>query len=58
MPTAEQMLSCFILSYWATKMYLPIFIIRLDERTGDMFFLAGEETEIIIPPNGRWRYAL
>jgi hypothetical protein len=52
------MLSCFILSYWATKMYLPIFIVRLDERTGDVFFLAGEETEIIIPPNGRWRYAL
>ena len=50
------MLSCFILSYWATKMYLPIFIVRLDERTGDVFFLAGEETEISIYPNGEWRF--
>lgn len=52
------MLSCFILSYWAKRMYLPIFVVGLDERTGDVFFLAGEETEIIIPPNGRLRYAL
>ena len=50
------MLSCFILSYWATKIYLPIFIVRLDERTGDVFFLAGEETEISIYPNGEWRF--
>ena len=52
------MLSCFILSIWATKMYLPVYIIRIDERTNNVFFLAGEETEIIIPPNGRWRYNL
>ncbi|WP_431191459.1 DUF6888 family protein [Funiculus sociatus] len=37
-------------------MYLPIYIIRIDEPTGGVFFLAGEETEIFIFPNGRWRY--
>jgi hypothetical protein len=29
-------------------MYLPIFIIRIDERTEEIFFLAGEETAILI----------
>ncbi|WP_432760592.1 DUF6888 family protein [Microcystis aeruginosa] len=47
MPTAAQQLTCFILSYWATKMYLPVNIVRIDERTGNIFFLAGEEQEII-----------
>jgi hypothetical protein len=56
MPTPEQMRTCFILSYWATKMYLPIYLIRIDERTKDVVILAGEETEISIYPNGKWRY--
>jgi hypothetical protein len=55
-PTAAQQLTCFILSYWATKMYLPVYIIRIDERTKNIFFLAGEEHEIVIFPNGYWRY--
>ncbi|WP_139374504.1 DUF6888 family protein [Microcystis aeruginosa FBCC-A68] len=55
-PTAAQQLTCFILSYWATKMYLPVNIVRIDERTENIFFLAGEEQEIIIFKNGDWRY--
>ena len=50
------MLTCFILSYWATKMYLPIFIIRIDEPTEGVFFLAGEETEVLISLDGTWRF--
>ncbi|MBD2776572.1 DUF6888 family protein [Iningainema tapete] len=56
MPTKEQMQTSFILTYWATKMYLPIYLVRLDERTGEVYFLAGEETEITIFPNGNWQY--
>lgn len=56
MPTPEQMRTSFILTYWATKMYLPIYLIRIDERTKDVVILAGEETEILIYPNGKWRY--
>ncbi|WP_419185138.1 DUF6888 family protein [Microcystis aeruginosa] len=36
-PTAAQQLTCFILSYWATKMYLPVNIVRIDERTGNIW---------------------
>ncbi|WP_419183632.1 DUF6888 family protein [Scytonema hofmannii] len=55
MPTTAQLLTCFILTYWATKMYLPVNVVRVDERTGQVFFLAGEETAILINRNGLWR---
>ncbi len=55
-PTAEQNLICFILSQNLTAFLLPIFIVRLDERTGNIYILAGEETGIVINRNGKWRY--
>ncbi|BDA70984.1 hypothetical protein CAL7716_051500 [Calothrix sp. PCC 7716] len=55
-PTTAQKSQCFDLCIWFTKLYLPINVVRLDERTGNVFFLAGEENIIEIYPNGRWRY--
>ncbi|XPM61418.1 MAG: DUF6888 family protein [Leptolyngbya sp. IPPAS B-1204] len=37
-------------------MYLPIFIIRQDERSGDIFVLAGEATIVLISLNGERRF--
>ncbi|WP_442936893.1 DUF6888 family protein [Nostoc sp.] len=28
----------------------------INERTGDIYILAGDETGIVINPNGKWRY--
>ncbi|MBD2447269.1 hypothetical protein H6G76_08830 [Nostoc sp. FACHB-152] len=56
MPTVEQLKTLFILSFWATKMYLPVFLVRIDERTKNIVIIAGEEHEMIIYPNGKWRY--
>ena len=56
MPTQKQIQACFILSCRLTKMYVPIYLIRVDERTKEVFILAGEETEIAIEANGDWRY--
>ncbi|NJM70704.1 MAG: hypothetical protein HC862_10990 [Scytonema sp. RU_4_4] len=55
-PTAEQNLTCFILSHNLTTMLLDIGIVRLDERTGNVYILAGKENGIVITPNGKWRY--
>ncbi|MBW4597600.1 MAG: hypothetical protein KME46_33050 [Brasilonema angustatum HA4187-MV1] len=55
-PTAEQNLTCFILCQNLTALLLPIFIVRLDERTGNIYILAGEETGIVITRDGKWRY--
>lgn len=35
-------------------MYMPIFLVRLDERTNEVVILAGEEIEISINQNGEW----
>ncbi|WP_442938615.1 DUF6888 family protein [Nostoc sp.] len=55
-PTPEQKTQCYILCCWFTKLYLPINIVPMDERTKNLFFLAGEENIIEIYPNGKWRY--
>jgi len=53
-PTQAQLLQCYTLSCWATRCYLPINLIRFDERTGNIFLLISEEIEIDIKPNGKW----
>jgi hypothetical protein len=55
-PTAEQLYSCYVLTVLATKMYLPVVLVRLDEPSGCVFFLAGEEIEVLIERNGLWNY--
>ncbi|AFY94480.1 DUF6888 family protein [Chamaesiphon minutus] len=55
-PTETQMAQCYALCCRFTNFYLPINMVRLDRRTGNIFFLAGEENIIEIYPNGRWRY--
>jgi hypothetical protein len=39
-----------------TTAYLSIYIVRLDERTGEIFILAGKEMEIVIKRDGNWEY--
>ncbi|WP_442936082.1 DUF6888 family protein [Nostoc sp.] len=40
-PTSEQKTQCFILSCLFTKYYLPINLVRVDERTGNSFPAGG-----------------
>ncbi|PSB26594.1 DUF6888 family protein [Stenomitos frigidus] len=55
-PTLEQKTQRFNLCVWFSKLYLSVNVVRIDDRTGNVFFLAGEENIIEIYPNGRWRY--
>ena len=56
-PTAEQSIRCVILCQTLTNTFMPIFVIRLDERTGNLFIsLAGDNLEIEIYRNGFWRF--
>jgi hypothetical protein len=38
--------------------YRDIHLFRFDAQTGDVYILAGtsDELEIIVPPNGFWRF--
>ncbi|MGV0024331.1 DUF6888 family protein [Phormidesmis priestleyi] len=55
-PTAQQTLMCFILCQSLTSFYLSVDLVRLDRRTQNIVILAGEEIQIQIYPNGRWRF--
>jgi len=52
MATLEQMKTVYRLCTNLTKFYTPIALVALDERTGRIFLLAGDNIEIEILPNG------
>jgi hypothetical protein len=55
MPTSAQLRSLYIQCYTITNMFLqPIHLVRMDERTGNLFILAGnsESIEVEIDPQG------
>ncbi len=54
-PIAAQLRSLYIQTYRLTNIFLqPIHMVRLDERTGNLFILAGveESIELEIDPQG------
>jgi Iap family predicted aminopeptidase len=55
-PTIEQCLSCVQVCRDLTSLYIPIYLVRLDERDRQLIILAGEELQITITPNGKWRF--
>jgi hypothetical protein len=55
LPTPAQETKFFILCQNFTVMYRFINLTRLDERTGEILMLVGEETAIIIDRDGTWR---
>jgi hypothetical protein len=55
-PTAEQGIQCIIQCQFLTSTFTPIFVIRMDERTGHVFILAGDTIEVEIYGNGFWRF--
>ncbi|MGB8700998.1 MAG: hypothetical protein WCD18_16420 [Thermosynechococcaceae cyanobacterium] len=51
-PTAVQLKSLYRQSQWLTNVaFVPIHIVRLDERTGNLFILAGNEESIELQIN-------
>jgi hypothetical protein len=55
-PTHTQEAVSLRLSVNLTRFYLSVHIVRLDERTGELYMLAGEDVGIIIQRDGIWRY--
>jgi hypothetical protein len=51
-PTTAQIWQTFVLCCWATKLYRSVHLVRIDERTRNVFILVGEEIEIEIKPDG------
>ncbi|BAU09539.1 hypothetical protein LEP3755_00100 [Leptolyngbya sp. NIES-3755] len=55
-PTPAQEARCVLLCMNLTRMYVPIYLVRLDERNRNIILLAGEEIEICISEDGEWGY--
>ncbi|WP_405196687.1 DUF6888 family protein [Zarconia navalis] len=56
LPTSEQGLKCIYVCQALTNAYQPIYMVRLDERTGNLFILAGDNIEILIRRSGNWEF--
>jgi hypothetical protein len=54
--TDEQTKVGLRLCHNVTNMYLSVHLIRIDERTKNLLILVGEEIEIVVFPNGKWRF--
>jgi hypothetical protein len=55
-PTNEQaqvyLRACQMLS----NFYQDIHLFRFDDKTGNVYILAGDDLQIIVPPNEPWRF--
>jgi hypothetical protein len=56
MPTAEQGIRCIILCQYLMGKFMTVAIVRMDERTKNLFILAGDTIEIEVYRNRLWRY--
>jgi hypothetical protein len=55
-PTAEQALACLRVCQMLSNYYRNIELFRFDDQNGIVFIFASEELQIIVPPNGLWRF--
>ncbi|WP_081402995.1 DUF6888 family protein [Scytonema hofmannii] len=58
LPTNQQRLICIILCQSLTKFYHLVEILRLDERTGNIYIFAGEELQIEVYRDGTWIFLI
>ncbi|MBD2498469.1 DUF6888 family protein [Nostoc sp. FACHB-280] len=54
-PTNEQTQTLYRICYQLTKIYKSIELVRLDERTGNLYVLAGDNLEFEIEPSGEYK---
>jgi hypothetical protein len=55
-PTAEQAITCLIVCQMLSNLYRDIQLFRFDDQTGEVFILAGDELQVIVPRNEPWRF--
>jgi hypothetical protein len=56
LPTTEQALACVRVCQMLSNLYKDIRLFRFDDRTGQVYILAGDELQIIVLSNGIWDF--
>ncbi|NEP61377.1 MAG: hypothetical protein F6K31_31235 [Symploca sp. SIO2G7] len=55
-PTNEQAQTCLRVCQMLSNLYRDIQIFRFDGQTGEVYIFAGDELQVIVPPNEPWRF--
>ncbi len=55
-PTDEQAQACLRVCQMLSNCYRDIQLFRFDNQTGDVFILASDELQIIVPRSGNWSF--
>jgi hypothetical protein len=55
-PTNEQAQACVRVCQMLSNTYKDIHLFRFEIQTRDVYILAGENIQIIVPPSGLWRF--
>jgi hypothetical protein len=56
LPTNDQAQACVRVCQSLSNFYQNIELFRFDEGTQSIFILAGEELQVVINPDGEWRF--
>jgi hypothetical protein len=56
LPTNSQAQACIRVFQMLSNYYRNVELFRFDEETGVIFIFAGEELQIIVTPDGKWRF--
>ncbi|WP_442940126.1 DUF6888 family protein [Nostoc sp.] len=55
-PNAQQAITCLIVCQMLSNYYRDIRLFRFDDKTGDVYILAGDNLQIIVPSHEPWRF--
>ncbi len=55
-PTTRQALMCVVLCQYLSNFYQEIQLFRFSGITGNIFILASDELQILVFPDGTWRF--
>ncbi|WP_425526006.1 DUF6888 family protein [Halotia branconii] len=53
---AQQAITCLIVCQMLSNYYCDIRLFRFDDKTGDIYILASEDIQIIVPSHEPWRF--
>ncbi|WP_414859148.1 DUF6888 family protein [Nostoc sp. KVJ3] len=56
LPTTDQALPCVRVCQMLSNLYKDIRLFRFDDKTGQVYILAGDELQVIVLSNGIWDF--
>lgn len=49
-------MSCLRVCQMLSSYYRDIKLFRFDDKTGQVYILAGDDIQVLVPRNGKWRF--